>query len=335
MALFAVHEVPIQRTYSSGGFWSSLLVLAGLVVCVFIPFIVVYATGLLWLRNVEYSEQPEVAYLNKAVIALRANTSDLRPLVWSSLDGGSPVATGAPATAEDLLGSLYTLPFVEYYGEDRDTDGKVDRAYFDATFDLPDGFKVAAVDAVLFFQWDASQVIRISMETAIPCSVTSGGAAMRSAEVTADLGWWQRQPLTQNRFMRYDVIYNQSLTSKHLVRSAADLDIGHIQRRYGSRNQTTPLRVRSSSWLPAFPGSTTFEFSLRLDVPPVDIAYNPRFATALKFGIVQYFVFVFIFSKVWTIIAGAIVELGIVDTVASCPELEALQRFQTRPRLSY
>jgi len=318
-----VYKTPLERTYDSNGLASLVLQLVGLFTCLVLPLIIAFATGDLWVKEFSVTRNPKVMYTNKAVVSVFANDTSQPPLVWTSLRSG-----------ERLLGDLYSPAFSEFYSEDLNSDDAADVLWFDLAFVLPPGFSPTHVESVFLLRWDFEEIIRVSMETALSCSV-SFPSPVRDIHVQGDLGWEQREPLVNNPYTRYDRAYARSLFDDGLVSAPQDLEVSRVRELYSDRNESTPFRVNSVKSSPRLERSDELEFSIKARIPPARILYKPDVLSVLKFGLIQYFVLAYLLTQLWGCISGGIVSLGLVNTVTRCPELDHMQRHLWKARVSY
>eukprot|EP01061_Rhynchopus_euleeides_P046483 TRINITY_DN8843_c0_g1_i1.p1 TRINITY_DN8843_c0_g1~~TRINITY_DN8843_c0_g1_i1.p1 ORF type:complete len:360 (+),score=118.45 TRINITY_DN8843_c0_g1_i1:95-1081(+) len=323
-----LHSNPITRDYTGAGPPGVFVRLVSIFIGWVLPFLVAYATTYLWVKELTYWEQADVAFVNKAVVTINGvNESDtaagraVTQLKWVSL----------PA-AEQYLGDALHPMRLSHYAEDVDSDGKTDRIYLDLVTPLPSGFRAYSVDIVYFFQFNLKEMVVMEMESIGHIS-HSAFLPIESIQYDADLKLEQRGALVLNPFTKYNEIYNVSRFSVNTIRSPLDLEVSKVVGDYGQRNESTSLRIFRSTWEPdrtpaTAPRMLTVSMLLRNVLQP--ITHTTDLPQVLKFGLVQYFVLWYIFTGVAAFLNRILVEGGVVNTVASCPELDVLHKKHSR-----
>ncbi|KAJ9443240.1 hypothetical protein DIPPA_13723 [Diplonema papillatum] len=311
---------PISRDYECSGASWFVLSLFTLGVGWVLPFVVAFLTTYFWMKEFTYYEQADVTFLNKVALNIQCqdvNTNARSELTWASLP-----------EAEELIGVNFVNPFLSHYAEDIDDDDKVDRLYLDISVPLPESTVALSVDVVYFFQWEINDAIKLSMETAAHLSQSSP-VPMSSLQVNGDLEFQQRGLLVLSPFYDYQEIYNNSLFDGFTIKSPVDVQIPSILQAYGSRNESAHIKTFANSWTPdrgpfAVLGRT-LDISLLLRNVKQPITHSADVPQLLKFGLIQYFTFWYIFTSLASFLKRIIIEGGFVNSYGSCPELDALK----------
>ena len=81
------------------------------------------------------------------------------------------------------------MPHLEYYPQDADEDGRVDRLQYDFHVPLPGTFRVTAVELLLLFQYSLEGKVDVEMEA--PCYVQH--SSPKPGQVRCSVRW-QREP---------------------------------------------------------------------------------------------------------------------------------------------
>ena len=322
----AIHSSSIERSYQGAGLPGVALKLIAIFITWVLPFLVAYATTYLWTKEMTYWEQADVLFVNKALVTINGiNESDpsraVQQLAWVSIP-----------KAEQYLGNDFHPMRLTSYEEDVNDDSKTDRIYLDIETFLPQGFRAYSLDVVCFFQFDLTDMIDLQMES-IGHVHHSAYLPFTGYRVDADLKFEQRGILVFNPFTEYNEIYNISKFSENTIQSPLDLVVSKVVRDYGERNETTKFKVfGESAEFDRGEASVSRPFSVSLMVRNVaqPITHSTDFPQVVKFALMQYFVFWYIFRSLSNFICKFLVEGGVVNTIASSPELDELHKRHRR-----
>ena len=325
----SLYSQPITREYGGAGLGGLLVRLLSIGLGWVVPFFVAYATSYLWMKEIQYWEQADVVFMNKAVTVVSGydhsgptgSAAQLQQLKWVSIP-----------SAEQYLGEALHPLRLSSYSEDVNQDDKADRMHIDLKVPLPPSFRVHSVDAVLFFQFKLSQMIDLEMESIGHVTHTSP-MPIRDITIDGDLRFQQRGVLKLDPYTDYDAIYNVSRFDVGTIKSPLDLSIRKIVSDYSQRNESTTIDTHGETLTPDtspldVPRYLSVSLLLRNVAQP--ITHSSDLPQILKFALVQYMALWYVFTSLAQFLSRVLVQTGLVNSVRRCRDLDALKNERKR-----
>lgn len=325
----SVYEEPLRIRYRANSIGARVCELFGLLVVLIVPFVICLAMGNFWTEYNVLTEMPAVTFTERCL------------LKYTTVSGAERLWACSDALNQEMMGDpRHVVPFVSFYEDDHDADGKVDVVTF--AFQLPLGTldaSTAASDGIQTFEflpefnlkiWN--YVIRLEAKTAPFVSLQlagSGAGNRRVIVVQGELRYDETEILNGNVYYRYDRVYTSSLFDSMIENPAQASDVSSLAGLYALQNQSIAFRQTSVLYGDASLLSSTGPRSvadlgsaetatvvLRMRVVQAQVAYRPGYGEILKWAWVQYFAIAYVIHWVVSWARWLFVKQALINTIA-------------------
>jgi transmembrane protein 231 len=312
---FQVWTVPLQRRFiASTVSCGCCLVLVFWAVVLLVPFFLAYTSQSFWLKESDYLEFPRAQFKYQALLVATGTDVNNEPttLTFST----SPEIRRGPLYNTVRPASLRT------YSEDSNLDRAPEAVHLNFELPLKPGEKIYGLSALLMFQMDLNNRVKVKLESAAYIDYSSAVPGA-SFFVDGDL------ILQQNNALPVTGGYSEPYKTSPLLGNATytpqsmdELLLPVLINRYRSRNLTALYKHQMTRWSPSTgaveSGTTTIrppfkaEFTVR--IPQQKVMFVPTVSEMLKFAWIQYLSVAFIVYVLATYSADFVFSYQVVET---------------------
>eukprot|EP01105_Mastigella_eilhardi_P006729 TRINITY_DN18292_c0_g1_i1.p1 TRINITY_DN18292_c0_g1~~TRINITY_DN18292_c0_g1_i1.p1 ORF type:complete len:327 (+),score=79.40 TRINITY_DN18292_c0_g1_i1:44-982(+) len=269
-----------------------------LTVCLWVlPFLIAFATPSFWVKEGYYYEVPRTHFKHQ-LVAMFEGPGTL--LTWSTVPEWN-----------SLQSAHLRLPSVKAREVDNNYDGITDEFHASVAMPLVGSESITHVYAMLLFQYDLKDRIRLAMETAIYVDEANSAGDHSVLTVQGDMHLAQRRPLNHRA---HRTIYNTTDLFEDM-----NGDFASVLYKYHIRNETTQIYPKYTFWgtydegVPQ-PSLSQFKLVLQLKIPQQRVIYQPGFFETMKFGWVQYMAVFWLVWGVFYVVRWAVFGHFLLDT---------------------
>jgi transmembrane protein 231 len=314
---FQVWSVPLQRRFiASRVSCGCCLVIMFWAVVLLVPFFLAYTSESFWLKTSDYLEYPRTEFKYQALLVATGKDSNGQPITMTF--STSPELRRGPLSTTVRPASLRT------YSVDSNLDRSPEAIHINFELPLQAGEAVYGMSALIMFQMDLSNRVKVKLESAAYVDYSSAvpGASLY---VDGDLMLMQNNALAVTG--GYSEPYKTSPLLGNTTYSPSSMDeilLPVLLDRYRARNLTTIYKHQMTRWTPSSgvvesgTSPTTslppFKASFTVRIPQQKVMFVPTVSEMLKFAWIQYLAVAWIVYVLATYSADFVFSYQVVET---------------------
>ena len=285
-----VFSEPLARKYKVSRLSFTYLIITLSNICLLLlPFYFFTTDGDFWMTDGTYREQPNVKFLYKFVLVLEATSS--------KTGKGKEIFVSTMDSINVLRPESLRQARIQSHDNDTDLDGIFDSFILEADVPLAADEEIHSVQALLFFNLQLHNRVKLDMETVAYTSVESV-VPLGGFDSHGSLMLRQTSPLGIRSYS--SSLYEKDtplvgLSDLAHVRRVTDSNIGSMLKKYRERNVAADYIERYPIKANAIQAGGTFHLKMTVDIPEQEIMYIATLAEILKDGWIKYLSLVVLF----------------------------------------